>query len=286
MECSPPGPHGAIQCGLINSLDIFESLCLAVEIPERKDVEMTWEEIQKALAEPFPAKDIEWRMGQCGKKGAGGDHWAKALAYLTNRAIMDRLDSVFGIQNWQNEYKEGPQGGVMCGLSFRLGDRDEWITKWDGAENTQIEAVKGGMSDAMKRTAVQLGIGRYLYNLEEGWCTTSTQKRNGWRYQAKDRKNGKWDAFYWDVPELPAWALPSGEKPAPKAKKPAGKKYEPKDPTPAESIITDINNCTDIEELTKLYKAHEQTIMDSPKKDEIVSNFSIQKGFLEERGRK
>ena len=94
---------------------------------------------------------------------------------------------------------------------------------------------------------------------------------------------------------LSAFGIPTGEdddaqslnKPAPKAKKkPAGKKYESKDPTPAESIITDINNCTDIEELTKLYKAHEQTIMDSPKKDEIVSNFSIQKGFLEERGRK
>ena len=53
--------------------------------------------------------------------------------------------------------------------------------KWDAAENTQVEAVKGGRSGAMKRAAVQWGIGRYLYNLEEGFAQTSLDKsRDGW----------------------------------------------------------------------------------------------------------
>lgn len=50
-------------------------------------------------------------------------------------------------------------GGVECGISIKIDG--EWITKWDAAENTQVEAVKGGRSGAMKRAAVQWGIGRY-----------------------------------------------------------------------------------------------------------------------------
>ena len=48
-------------------------------------------------------------------------------------------------------------------------ERNEWITKYDGAPNTDIEAVKGGLSDASKRAAVQWGIGRYLYGMESVW---------------------------------------------------------------------------------------------------------------------
>src|SRR5690606_38042070 len=80
---------------------------------------------------------------------------------------------------------------------------DEWVTKWDGAENTEKEAVKGGLSGAMKRAAVQWGIGRYLYQLEEGWANV----HEGGQYSAQT-KDKKW--FRWDPPALPAWALPDG----------------------------------------------------------------------------
>jgi hypothetical protein len=39
------------------------------------------------------------------------------------------------------------------------------VTKWDGADPTKKEATKGGLSDSMKRAAVQWGIGRHLYSL-------------------------------------------------------------------------------------------------------------------------
>lgn len=117
------------------------------------------------LREPFAADEIEWRIGQAGK--SNGKPWARVLAYVTNRAIMDRLDDVCGPENWQNEYRAGPEGGIVCGISIRV-HRGEWVTKWDGAENTEIEGVKGGLSGAMKRAAVQWGIGRYLYDLPEG----------------------------------------------------------------------------------------------------------------------
>lgn len=154
------------------------------------------------LTEPFPNADIEWRIGRAGKNDKG--IWAMCLAYITNRAIMERLDEVCGPGNWRNEYREAPAGGVLCGLSIRIGD--EWVTKWDGAENTNMEAVKGGLSGAMKRAAVQWGIGRYLYHLPEGWASVH---KGGANYGKLPEKYGG-DSFRWDPPGLPEWALPSG----------------------------------------------------------------------------
>lgn len=151
------------------------------------------------LREPFPSSDIEWRVGRAGKNQKGV--WAMCLAYVTNRAIMERLDEVCGPGNWRNEYKEAPAGGVLCGLSVRVGD--EWVTKWDGADNTEMEAVKGGLSGAMKRAGVQWGIGRYLYHLDEGWATINS---NG----AHFGKTKDGESFRWDPPGLPEWALPGG----------------------------------------------------------------------------
>ncbi|MGZ8377501.1 MAG: Rad52/Rad22 family DNA repair protein [Gemmatirosa sp.] len=154
------------------------------------------------LRDPFAPADIEWRVQTAGEKN--GKPWARVLAYVTNRAIMDRFDEVVGPANWQNVFKEGPAGGVVCRLAVRVPRADgtaDWVTKWDGAENSDVEPVKGGLSNAMKRAAVQWGIGRYLYDLEEGWAQVT---ENG-RFSAKT-KDGKW--FKWDPPALPEWATP------------------------------------------------------------------------------
>lgn len=151
------------------------------------------------LAEPFPPEDIEWRIGRDGQK-KGGAMWAVALAYVTNRAIMNRLDNVCTPGGWQNKYLPAPDGGIMCGLSIKVGD--EWVTKWDGAENTNIDAVKGGMSGSMKRAAVQWGIGRYLYKLTETFVKIDD---SGQKYVSS--KKGK-PSYKWHIPQLPPWALP------------------------------------------------------------------------------
>jgi len=158
------------------------------------------------LDEPFPPEDIEWRVQQCGIAGSG-KAWAMVLAYVTNRAIMKRLDDVCGKENWKNEFLPGPDGGVMCGISIRI--ENEWITKWDGAEKTQVEAVKGGMSGSMKRAAVQWGIGRYLYALEENFADASDKEQKGWnRASFKDKQSNQFKKLWWKTPTLPSWALP------------------------------------------------------------------------------
>jgi len=121
---------------------------------------------------PFEPGDIEFRAGSTN----GDKTKALALAYITSRAVMDRLDQVVGPENWRDQYRAGPSGGVLCGISIRI--NDEWVCKYDGAENTAFEAVKGGLSDAFKRAAVKWGIGRYLYSLPAVWVSCQVKGKS------------------------------------------------------------------------------------------------------------
>lgn len=114
--------------------------------------------------QPFDESEIEFRPGNVRQDDKAQEGFtALALAYISSRAVMDRLDRVVGKENWRDEYTPAPAGGVMCTLYIRIDD--EWIGKSDVGENTDFEAIKGGFSDALKRAAVKWGIGRYLYNL-------------------------------------------------------------------------------------------------------------------------
>lgn len=165
-------------------------------------------DLNKKLQAPFPAKDIEWRIGRSGEKN--GNIWATALAYVSNRAIQARLDEVFGLFGWRNEYKEWHNDSQICGISVWDDEKKQWVTKWDGADNTNFEGTKGGLSDSMKRAAVQLGIGRYLYKLPETFVETTTDKNSMWNY-AKTKVGESYKSFWWKEPELPEWALPLQE---------------------------------------------------------------------------
>ena len=139
------------------------------------------------LSAPFPPEDIEWRIQQSGVTQKEIP-WALVLAYVTNRAIMDRLDEVVGPENWTNSFTQSPNGGVLCPLGIKI--EDEWVYKTDGADNTEIERVKGGLSNAMKRAGVQWGIGRYLYKLP----TTFAEFNHEGRYHAKiDGVKRRWN---------------------------------------------------------------------------------------------
>lgn len=169
---------------------------------------------------PFEESHIEWRLAQCGKKNDGGV-WGTCLAYIQARAIMDRLDEVAGPEYWKAEYSFIGTAGVICKLSIKCGG--EWVTKEDGAEQTDIESFKGGISSALKRAAVLWGIGRYLYDLESGFIQEVTKGAPGARYgKTKDGAQ-----FYWVPPKLPAWALPPSKNAHPSAPSPIKPKTGP-----------------------------------------------------------
>ena len=149
---------------------------------------------------PFPEDDIEWRIQQQGL--SNGIPWALVLAYVTNRAIMDRLDEVVGPENWTNNFTQSPNGGVLCTLGIKV-DNDvlgNWVHKTDGADNTEIERVKGGLSNAMKRAGVQWGIGRYLYKLPTTFANFESEGR------FKTRLEGS--PYRWSPPKLTDGYLP------------------------------------------------------------------------------
>lgn len=169
------------------------------------------------LADPFPPEDVEWRVQSSGMSN-NGKPWARVLAYVTARAIMDRLDAALGPQNWQVVYNH-VERGVMCRISVRCHDDDgsiQWVGKEDGAEPTQVEAFKGGISSALKRAGAAWGIGRYLYKLDAGFAECSKDTKAFPHYGKT--KDGT--AFSWGAPKLPAWALPGSQR-APAAPQPS-----------------------------------------------------------------
>lgn len=132
------------------------------------------DELTKRLQAPFLSGEIEWRLQNTTQDGSRG----LAVPYVDNRAIQNRLDEIFTPFGWKNDFTQW-QGGNSQLCSISVLQNGEWITKTDGAENTDIEPIKGGLSDSMKRAAVQFGIGRYLYQMEGVWVEVEKVERKG-----------------------------------------------------------------------------------------------------------
>ena len=144
----------------------------------------------KELGQPFPYSDVNWRLQYVDREKLEGF----AVPYLDARAIADRLDSVVGQNNWKDSYtpwhtyveKVEDKGKVttkqiqsqICVLSIYDEERKEWIDKSDGAENTDVESIKGGISDAFKRSAVKWNVGRYMYKMKPVWVKAKRQGRS------------------------------------------------------------------------------------------------------------
>lgn len=126
-----------------------------------------------ALSAPFEPKAISWRAQSVSAK-EGQQAKAMALAYMDARDVMNRLDSVCGPANWQDSYVETVKGRILCTIAIRIDG--EWISKSDGAGDTDVEGDKGALSDALKRCAVKWGIGRYLYDMPTPWIACETRQ--------------------------------------------------------------------------------------------------------------
>lgn len=150
-------------------------------------------DIARRLREPFPASVIKFKPQTVTKDGTR----AMAVAYVDATAITDRLDEVFGIGGWQDHYEVLPDGCVICTLQVFI--HDVWVQKQDvgqpSGQPDEGNKRKAAFTNALKRTAVKLGIGRYIAKLPKQWVEYDAQKK-----QLKT------------TPTLPPWALPAGEK--------------------------------------------------------------------------
>jgi len=213
---------------------------------------MNAKRIQRELAQPFSEYDLEWRVQASG--AYNGNIWCRVIAYVTNRAIQQRLDNTVGMFNWKNEFKPLPNSvgdGSLCGISIKFDG--EWITKYDGADNTAIEATKGGLSGSMKRAAVHFGIGRYLYdtdayyaeiiNAEQFKNLNRNEKDKYEKGQLKDKT-----IFYWKPPKLDDKFLPK------KHVKPSIIKEIIKLSEETETNVKDICNIYGVDELQDMFE--------------------------------
>lgn len=154
----------------------------------------------RALAAYFPPHEIRW-LPKLPKNGR-----ALGLAYITARAVMDRLDYVLGPDNWQVRYEEIGSGSVRCKLLVRFEPGGEWIEKSDvGGKSEQPDEGdrdKAANSDALKRAAVMFGVGRYLYSLPAAWAD----------YDERAKK-------FTTAPALPVACIPTKYRPADPAKR-------------------------------------------------------------------
>lgn len=156
----------------------------------------------EALTRKLSPDELEWKVQTCGK--SNGKFWAIIVPYVTARSVMARLDEAFGVLGWQVEYyfhepinqSKDLSPGMKCKVSVYNPDLKEWISKEDGAESTDIEAYKGAISSALKRTAVCFGIGRELYEMDVTYAEIVEKGTKGARYaKTKDQ-----EVFYWVEP--------------------------------------------------------------------------------------
>lgn len=212
------------------------------------------------LSDPFAPNELEWKVQTAGHRG--DKQWAMLLCYVDNRAIQNRFDTVLGA-NWMNSFRH-IDGGTICRLSLFIEGR--WIHREDGAGESDIETVKGGMSNSMKRAAVMFGVGRYLYNLETTFVDVIKIKPDGeygLDYIKVDfqPKSGEKVSGYIEIPPLPEWALPKGFK----------------------HIGKSVGTRNDAAVNAKLEESEEKVDATKPKKSELIKRIMNAEKFFEDQ---
>lgn len=124
-------------------------------------------ETKKTTIEDLKNKmPYQWRVQSFSKNKPS----AACVAYIDARDVMNRLDEVVGMENWQDDYRV-INNQLFAGIGIHVGGN--WIWKWDVGTESQTEKEKGLVSDSFKRAAVKWGIGRFLYDLEIKYVTTN-----------------------------------------------------------------------------------------------------------------
>lgn len=141
--------------------------------------------IMEELREPFPLESVYFR----GLRYTRDKKKALTFVYIDARAVMDRLDKVFGMR-WTldtivSETKVNNYVAVQAEIRVGMPD-GTWVSRTgygssdvllDDRGNSTNDPVKSAESDAIKRAAVSFGIGRYLYALPQLWLDWDEDNR-------------------------------------------------------------------------------------------------------------
>lgn len=154
------------------------------------------------LRAPFHSSRIHWRVGTTNidtrdhnnpRLKWGDGPMGIPLAYLDARDVMERLDAVCGMGNWQCDYPWSDGKKVVCRIGIKIDG--EWIWKSNGAGETQVEQEKGALSDAFKRAGVLWGIGQDLYGVDMGWRPLESLKKRQFSAETMTKLNKDYEAW-------------------------------------------------------------------------------------------
>lgn len=154
-------------------------------------------DLLEQLSAPFPKEVISWRAQSVTSDGTK----ALALAYIDARDVRDRLNSVLGVAGWKSRHYDCGGGKLACEISIKIDG--EWVSKTDGAGDTDVEAEKGAFSDSLKRAAVSWGVGRYLYDFDAVWVPCESYKA-GDKFRWSKFKDDPWKYVKTASKETPA----------------------------------------------------------------------------------
>ena len=150
---------------------------------------MKLSDVQKRLQAPFPAHMVSWKPAAFNTERTR----ALMLAHVDARAVQDRLDAICpDAWSFEMEVVQGAPTPTVKGRLTVLGVTREDIGEAPEGSNSPFKAAA---SDALKRCAVQFGVGRYLYDLPRQWVD--------WDNERRGPKQGL---------ELPEWARPDHER--------------------------------------------------------------------------
>lgn len=131
----------------------------------------------RALTAKFAADEIEIRILAWSKDRKRG----RIVAYIEGNTVRNRLDSVLGVDGWNADYTAipGKDAAVVCDLFIgKVGmkpDGSPVVTQIKKSNIGTGDDYKAACTDALKRAAMELGMGRYLADCPEIWVDLSEQ---------------------------------------------------------------------------------------------------------------
>jgi len=142
-----------------------------------------FKEVIERLARPFSVDQLKWRADGQPQNGQ-----VYVIPYIDARVVMDRLDEVFEMSDWHTTFEmlmDGRSASCTIHVTWWSNDTtkedDRSFSKTDvgsATEGTKPDlVVKAAYSDALKRAAVHLGVGRYLYALSGQWVKADASGR-------------------------------------------------------------------------------------------------------------
>ena len=134
-------------------------------------------EFSRKIKEDFEAvvPGVQWRPQTTGISKTGKE-WALMIPYIDSRQVVDRLNEIVGPGNWSFEWFEtGMDETLTVKGKLSIFNRVREDVGYPNSDSDK-NPLKSAVSDAIKRCAVQYGIGRFLYKAEPQFVEWNKQK--------------------------------------------------------------------------------------------------------------